>query len=319
MFKNIAKKKHQHAVCFFQRSRLSLYIPARKEVAALDFPPTILNDVTVIDQDQFTKAVTKLLAQYKVDPGPVLIVLASDVCFTQEVEMIDAKTKQSATEVVKALRTSMPYTNVFARVIHQGKREIAVALNREFYEPLLAVFRDEKFDVTTLVPEFILSTPIAETGLTPEIAVQLGLMVDKLESFDLLESQEKARMITTSAQTPEDKKRTLMLVGVFTVLTLILVAVWWWTNQSAPPPKPKVPVVPAVVEQPALPVPSATPEPATDSASTASAELEALQVTGSGSATGAGSISATRAAVRGASIVATPSTRVATPSSQLLE
>ena len=316
MFKNLSKKKHPYTVCFFQRSRLSIYIPARKEVAALDFPPTILADVTVIDQEQFKKAVTKLLAQYKADAGPVLIVLATDVCFVHEIEVDAKKEKKPNAEILNELRSSMPYTNVFARVIHQGKRELAVALNREFYEPLLAVLREEGFDVTTLIPEFILSTPIAETGLTPELAVQLAAMVDKLESFDLLESQEKARMITTSAQTPEDKKRTLMLVGVFTLLTLILVAVWWWTNQSTPPPKPKVPVVPAVIEQPALPVATVVPEVASDSASSESGVL--TDETATTTATVSGTAPA-RAAVQGVSTVATPSSRVATSSSRLFE
>lgn len=275
MFTSLSKKKKPYTVCYFQRSRLSVYMPQRKEVAVLDFPPTILADITVVDQDQFRKAITKLLAQYKVDAGPVLIVLASDVCFIKEVVVEAGAEKKPVDEIVRELRSSMPYTNVFARVVHQGKNEIAVALNREFYEPLLAVFREEGFDVTTLVPEFILSQPIAETGLSPEFSLQLAEMVEKLEAFDLLESQEKPKLITTSAQTPEDKRRTLLLAAVFVVLTLILVGVWWWTNQSVAPAKPVVPVIP--VSEPAAsvtPIPEATPLDATASAGSESAQLQ---------------------------------------------
>jgi hypothetical protein len=78
----------------------------------------------------------------------------------------------------------------------------------------------------------------------------LSAIVDKLEEFDLLESEEKPKLITTSATTPAEKRRTLLLVGVFTALTLILVAVWWWTNRSTPPVKPVVPVLPAVSAPP---------------------------------------------------------------------
>lgn len=286
MFKAFSKKKHPHIVCYFQRSRLSVYIPSRNEVAALDFPPTILADITVVDQDQFRKAITKLLAQYKVEESPVLVVLATDVCFMQEIEANEKKEEKPVSEVVKELRSSMPYANVFARSLQYGKHQVAIALNREFYEPLLAVFRDEGFEVTTLVPELVLGQSLTESGLTPEIAVQLTAAIDKLDAFDLLKSEEKPKIITATAQTPEDKKRTLLLVGVFVVLVLILVGVWWWVNRPGPTPTPIVPVVPVLEEpiQPApelLSAPEATTAAASESGESAvegaspSAELEA--------------------------------------------
>lgn len=276
MFKSLSKKNKAYTVCYFQRSRLSVYIPARKEVATLDFPPTILMDITVIDQEQFQKAITKLLAQYKVDEGPVLIVLATDVCFIKEIVDEPNTEKKPVEEKVRELRSSMPYSNVFARVISHGKNQVAVALNREFYEPLLAVFRAEGFDVTTLVPEFVLPQPLMETGLTPELGLQLAGMVDKLETFDLLESQDKPKLITTTAQTPEVKRRTLLLTVVFILLTLVLVGVWWWTNRSAKPVQPIVPIIP-IIEPSASPVvqPDATEaaSESTESASTVSGQL----------------------------------------------
>ena len=273
--KSLPKKKRPYTVCYFQRSRLSIYIPAHKEVATLDFPPTILADITVVDQEQFKKAITKLLAQYKVEAGPVLVVLASDVCFVQEIVQDEAKEKKPTDEVVKELRLSMPFTNVFVRIIRQGKKQTVLALNREFYEPLLDVFTQQSFEVTTLIPEMILSQSLGETGLSAEIALQLTAAVDKLEEFDLLETEDKPKLITTSAQTPEDKKRTLLLASIFAVLTLLLVAVWWWTNRSAPEVAPVVPVIPMVVEQPVLPTQLPVIAPQSSAAASESGTLSA--------------------------------------------
>lgn len=250
MFKSLPKKKRAYLIGYFQRSRFSLYMPGSNQVAALDFPPTIVADLTVVDTDQFRKAITKLLAQYKLEPGPVLIVLATDVCFVQEIPAEVKKGEPTPQDIVKDLRSSMPFANVFARQLQLGKRQLAIGLNREFYEPLLAAFHEEGFEVTTLIPEIVLTTPLATTGLTPELAAGLTAAVDKLEAFDLLESAEKPKMITTTAQTPEDKKRTLLLVGVFAFLTLLLIGVWWWTNSAEPDQPVIVPVVPVTIEEP---------------------------------------------------------------------
>lgn len=270
MFKSLPKKKRAHLIGYFQRSRFSLYMPGSNQVAALDFPPTILNDLTVVDTEQFRKAITKLLAQYNLDEGPVLIVLATDVCFIQEVPSEQKKGEPTPQDIVKELRSSMPFANVFARLLQLGKRQLAIGLNREFYEPLLAAFHEEGFEVTTLIPEVVLTTPLTTTGLTPELALGLSAAVDKLEAFDLLESSEKPKMITTSAQTPEDKKRTLLLVGVFVFLTLLLVGVWWWTNRSQPNKPTVVPVVPVTIEEPSglvLEPVTAVPDPLVSTAS----------------------------------------------------
>lgn len=285
MFKSLPKKKAQYTVCYFQRSRLSVYIPVLKEVATLDFPPTILADVTVVDQEQFRKAITKLLAQYKVDPGPVLVVLAADVCFVQEVAPEDTKDKKPDEEILTELRSSMPFSNVFARIIRMGKRQLAVALNREFYEPLLAIFREEGFEVTTLIPESILDQPVATTGLTPELAVQLALTVDKLEAYDLLEAHAKPQLISTGVQTPAEKKRTVVLVGVFMFLMLVLVGVWWWVHKSTVPVQPIVPPIPDATQLPILIV---VPTPLTTDSTESASGVETPAISESVAATAAG-------------------------------
>ena len=276
MIRSITKKKKPHLVCYFQRSRLSVFLPDRGEVATLDFPPTILADVTVVDQEQFKKTITKLLAQYNIEPSPVLVVLGKNSCFVTEIAADDKRTNE---EVMAELRMSMPYTNVFVRIIHQGKKKSVLALNREFYEPLLDVFTQQNFEVTTLIPELILSQSLEETGLTPEAALELAAAVPKLEEFDLLEVVDKPKLITTTAQTPEDKKRTIILVSVFVVLILLLIGVWWWTTRVQPVPVPIVPVIPVTVEQPGLASP--TPEVAPESTASASDSAAASATTSS--------------------------------------
>ena len=254
--RTFAAIRRAYTVIYLQRSKVSIYLPGKKAVAEIDFPPTVLSDVQVVDQEQFTKLISKTLAQYKNEPGPVLVILANDVCFTLSVT---PEEKDGGAGVLQQLRRATPFSNVFTRIIKLPKQIIALSLNRDFFEPLLTVLREQKYEVTTMVPEIALTQQISG-NLTAESAQSLAESVTKLEAYDLLESQEKRQLITTTAQSPEDKKRTVLLVGVFVALLAVLAAVWWWSNRQAPAAPVVVPTIPVASMAPLPPfVPEATP------------------------------------------------------------
>lgn len=259
-------------VIYVRRQQLDFFVPSGKQLFSLPFSPEVVADVSILKPEEYKKAVSKCLAQHKIEKHKVLLVLAKEVCFVKPV-VIPQKTTDptqvlTTEEQVKQMRDSMPYGNVYARAIKFPKEQTIVAVNRDFFEPLLEILKTMAYDVTTLVPELAVDMDLTQSGLTAEIGQQLARSVDRLESFDLLENEEKPRQFITATATPEEKKRTWLLAVVFLCLLLVLGVVYWYVSDADAKERARrtsAPVAPTVapVASPApttlLPVPVTTP------------------------------------------------------------
>lgn len=251
-------------VVYLGRQQVGLYDPQQNQVFGFEFPKEIVSDVTVLNDEEYKKLISRALAQYKIGKQKSLIVLSKDIYFTRPITDSKAETGEVKTPVdqLSEWRDAAPFANVYAKLIKQPQGQLALAASRDFFEPLLHTLNELGYSVTTLVPELVVSADFS-AGLTPEIGALLSAEVSKLGEFNFLESEEKPKSFAVAPTAPEDKKRTWILAVVFGVLLLVLGLVYWYVNvlnapkpPIVPAPMPVAPIIPTVA--PVLEDPLAT-------------------------------------------------------------
>ncbi len=254
-------------VVYLGRQQIVLYDPQQNQVFGFEFPKEIVSDVTVLNDIEYKKLISRALAQYKIAKQKSLIILSKDVYFVKPID--ESKTEDGAAANTPAdqlveWRDAAPFANVYAKLIKQQKGSVALAASRDFFEPLIDSLNELGYTVVTLVPELVVVEDLS-AGLTPQIGALLSGAVGRLDEFNFLETAEKPRQFAVTPTAPEDKKRTWLLAAVFGILLIILGIVYWYVNivsapisPIAPPPAPAAPVVPTVA--PLIEDPTATME-----------------------------------------------------------
>lgn len=325
MFKT---KSPERALLLLQRAQLSVFRASTGKIFTAPLPPTLVVDLEVQDEQLFINAIKNFVLTQKINQAEVVIVLDSSVYFTQEVaeekqedeakikdadkgEKNTSSTKQATTPLVeetfaeeqrKLFVQSMPFADVFSRVVTVGKKKYIIAMNRDLYEPIVKVLNDSKLNVTHIYPIMIFTELFESGGFTPATA---GKLLENREKYKMNNFLQPSRIpqeeiITTVMPTEnKDKKRVLLLVVLFVVLLGILAGVWWWSQNATDNKNParKGPAQPAT----GVSHTSATPSPVTPAAtpivlleqlltSTQSAELNVEISDASGDQTSADSL-----------------------------
>lgn len=234
---------HSRMVVYLDRNEAHFFDPKQNKVFVIAFDKKICDSLQVLNISEYKKLIGKFIAKYDIKKQKVLVILKSSVYVSKTPEEILNAHEKNSTDLklstveaidfaTKLLRESMPFTNVYVKMIHQQKKTVLVAINRDFFEPLLDALNELGFETTTLVPEEILPVQLLRDGFNAKTGAQLGKMVQTLEANDLLEDERKVRQFITTKATPAEKKRTWLLFLFFVFLILILIGVYWFVSEQ---------------------------------------------------------------------------------------
>ncbi|MDQ5951175.1 MAG: hypothetical protein QG639_452 [Patescibacteria group bacterium] len=284
------KKSAESVVVLLQRTQLSLFRSSSGKILNLPFDPTIVQDLEVLNEDVFCKQLSVFLQQQKLQKASIILLLDSSIYFSQKVEPVNpdmelkAKLETDAKNIAleekvdkvsltselenkkKIFAQSVPFANVFSSLIVIGKEKFFVALNRDFYEPVVKIFSEKDLRVVSILPLAVVSPLFGTSGFTPEAATAVIKSVDKLRTHDLLGNSIKtdAPIVSTALPSdPSDKKRLVLMSVLFLVLIGVLVAVILWSRQ-----RDQQLTVPPVMSPPVIettPGPTAPPQEIVDS------------------------------------------------------
>jgi hypothetical protein len=310
MFKN---KSPELVLLLLQRAQLSIFRASTGKITNLPLPTSVVQDLEIKDEAAFTSAIKSFVSSQKINQGEVVILLDSSVYFSQQIDKpsksegkqkaVSNTTTSSSAESAKTSNDlvaeesageeqrklfvqSMPFADVFSRIITVGKTQTIIAMNRDLYEPIVKVLNDSKLTVTHIYPIVVLVDLFDSEGFTPAVATRLLENREKYKIHNFLQPthMHQDEMITTVLPTENgDKKRVLILVIFFVVLLGVFGGVWWWaqkSNTSAGQPR-RGPAQPAtgVAQVPTpSPVATATPSVATLEQLLTSTESAALTI-----------------------------------------
>lgn len=209
-------------VIYIDRKKIDLFIGDQNKVVSWQLPETIFHHLEIQDAQAFRKLFEDAIAAYKIQPTKIIIIFSHNIVFSIDLPVEESElTKREA--ILTQFRDQVPFASPFVKEIKLEKKDMAVALNRDLFELLVAQLKGLGFDVSTLVTTQVVPFTIPESGMTTTEALEVIKNWAHLEANDFLEPEHKGGFITTrEEQDPKEKNRVFLLVGAFIVLLLVL-------------------------------------------------------------------------------------------------
>lgn len=221
-------------IFYFGPNKIDMYCSEMKQVISWALADDVYRDLEIVDAVKFRKLMVDAVASQKIKPDQVIVILSEHILFATELPNGSHK-EADKVAMLRRFRLQVPFPSPFVKEITKDKSTIAVALNRDLYDLLIDQFKGLEFDVTTLVPSQLLPFAMPASGMTVSEAQAIIQYWPRLEAQDFLEAEKhKTQFISAStAQTAEDKRRTLILSSIFGILLVVLVLVaFFMINQN---------------------------------------------------------------------------------------
>lgn len=239
-------QKLPKAIIYLEPHQVSIYLSTSSVAIAIPFTGEVVANMEVIAVETLQAQIETGIKQNDLQPHLAHVVISPGLYFKKE---FPGKEKSLRSPEITAFLDIIPLENVTSRVIAFHEAAVAVATNKDFYQPILDVFKRSKFEFAGLPPAFVFQDSQEEQfQFTPEMARKILGQWDLAQKMSLVNMQPK----TTSSQIaqaqlnsedgevlplPSDNtfkldnssdekllgvKRVYVLAGVFIVLILIL-------------------------------------------------------------------------------------------------
>lgn len=212
-------------VIYFDRKKIDLYIGEQSKVVSWQLPETVFHHLEILDAQGFRKLFEDVITANKITPSKIIIIFSQNIVFSVDLPPADTESVKRE-NVLAQFRDQVPFASPFVKEIKLEKGEMAVALNRDTFELMVAQLKSLGFEVATLVTSHLLPIAMPANGMTSALAMEIIKAWPQLESNDFLEpEQKKGFIVSREEQDPKDRNRIFLLIGVFVMLIVILVGV----------------------------------------------------------------------------------------------
>lgn len=258
---NINLNKRSQSLIFLNRQQLVFTGKSFKSPLTLDLPQRVVNDLEIMDYEAFDNLVAGWLTQNQIPPGETVVVFSPSVYYQKDLPIV-ADATQKATQIDSFLDL-IPFKNIYSKEYPAAGKIKLIALNRDFYEPILRILKKNSFEPIALVPAFVLeSLKISLQEFSAREVGQVYSSLKQLSSFSLINSTELDKLLTTKSPLhPEDKARMTVLLVVFALLWVVLLAYIFVYPRLFKPKKSNLIVPPPAAIATAAPSPAPLPEP----------------------------------------------------------
>lgn len=263
-------------VVYINRTKLIWAGDSLKNIQPVEFAPDVFVDLEFPNIRNFDNQILTMVEQYNLKPFQVVIVLSSDLYYSQQFA-------SQAEDEMKSYLSLIPFDEVISKRFQNSTGQQLIAVSNDFVEPLIEVFKHYGFEVLAMIPDFALGESLkTEEQFTPEIATQVLKSMDALLPYSFyLPPRPQENM--TSIRDSEGKifsPRLILMIIFFIALIGILVLVLYMNGyigaKKTPPIISNVPTQ-TVTEKVLEPTPTVEPV-ASSEAQVASNSAESADV-----------------------------------------
>jgi len=261
-------------VAYLKAQEIWFYTEKLNEFVVFPFPPELMHHLEISHVDKLYAVLNDFIVNAKINPSELFIILSGEVYFLRDIESQKGEKRE---DYIRRFTDNLPFEIVFVKDLIFDHKEKIVGLNRYTYQPLVLALTKIGFNVSTMIPDFVLNQELASDQFTTESAHTLVLSDNThLEKYNFLAIQEQSESseVLTIENTMPDKKKVLPLVAVFILLLTVLGVLIWYTQSGV-----SIPFLPAYSDLPA----EETITPADES--TESATNQSTEVTTEASST----------------------------------
>lgn len=218
---------------FIDQNGLLLFTTTTPAVITFSFPQEIVRDLEIINKDLLQKELIKLIKDNSLKPSRYIFVLSGNLLF--EKPFVDSKTPESQKEVQSFL-DNIPFEHT-ATVISENAESKLIATNKDIYQSLARIFEQQGSVVEYILPANILNIDVNQAlAMTHSLLADIHRKAPTLRQFSFMtdilpavqKNPEKSNKQDEKKEKQGDKKgnkRTLVLIGLFVVMILILIVV----------------------------------------------------------------------------------------------
>lgn len=245
------KVKKRNGVLFIEKNLCQVYTDGAQNVLTYQYPPNIIQDLEIIQLEEFHKQLLQFLAQNNLPPTEFVLVLGNNLFFVKDVSKpVDPKATtppakpgqpqqtvpaaqvvKNEEEEVQTFLSNVPFENVSFKVFKTNSATRILATNRDLFEAFKRVFEQQGHTITEIIPsyafEMFKNVKLGDT-LTPNSARAVLKDIDSIKQQSMLVNQmmgqpeEKLKAPEPDNPLKNPKKRMMMYGGIFSVLILVL-------------------------------------------------------------------------------------------------
>lgn len=215
---------------YIDQNGILLFTSTTPAVIQFQFPQDIVRDLEIISKDLLQKEILKLIKDNALLPSKYVFVLSGNLLF--EKPFVDSKTPDSQKEIQSFL-DNIPFEHT-ATIIFENAESKLIATNKDLYQSLARILEQQGSIVEYIFPAYILGIDVNQAlVMTQPLLSDVHRKAPTFKQFsfftDVLtpaqKSVEKDNRQEKKQEKRDDKKgnkRTVLLIGVFLALLLIL-------------------------------------------------------------------------------------------------
>lgn len=213
------------------KSKLIFYLDRQKLIIAgtklaspvtLEFPANIVYDIDISDPESFDLLLARFFEQSKIPSSDILMVISPEVYYEKNIALsTDPAQRQSQ---IDQFLEAVPFKNLTIKDYSIANQPKLIAINKNFYEPIIRFIKRNGYNVSAILPFFILENfQLKLTDYLPKEVKDIYQKYKILEPFSLFSTQDIDKMVATIGHHPkEDNSRALILLIVFCFLFVVL-------------------------------------------------------------------------------------------------
>ncbi len=278
-------------VIYLQKDKFQLYSPYLKSLVEYRFPPDIVRDLDVLNDDKLEEQIKILVTNNKIPPSNFIIVLADNAYFVKDF-IIPPQSAQQPVKSGQPVPTAtpkttiadlkpqidmfiehVPYENVVSKTFPLKNGIRVCAVNQDLYATIERAFEKLGFTIASVFPGMVLGGELSAKPMDMNLINTTIQKTPSLKQYDIKtqaaftpakkeeeESVDEVQEELAQGKEPPktNKKRLIGMIGILVILLVVLVIVYM---QSMQPPAPQATVQPTVMPQtaPVATVPPTVP------------------------------------------------------------
>jgi hypothetical protein len=180
----VLDNKLPRAVIYLEPHQVSLYSTLTSTISNVVFSEGVIRDMEVVAVDVLQSQLETWLKQQNTQPHVAVLVLAEQTYFKKE---FPGKQNAPSSAEITAFLDLVPLESPTTRVIPMVGAAVAVAANKDFYQPVVEVLQKEKISVVALTPTFVFKTDQAQAWqFNPETARKIVSEWETAQKFSLV-------------------------------------------------------------------------------------------------------------------------------------
>lgn len=202
-------------IIFLSTNKFDFYQSAGTTILTCDFPAAVVRDMEILSADAFESAIQSFLQTQTISPCALVFILSSTTLFEKDFSGLVQPQQEIA---VQQFLESIPFERVSSSIIHLKNGVRIIAANKDFYEPVKAVFENSGFTTQAVLPASVFG--IDTDGLTIGTARRILQKLESVKEYNMLQD-EKLVIGNEKKEAFFNKNKNLILLAVFFILIAV--------------------------------------------------------------------------------------------------